>query len=172
MNPTRTTRRFMLLPLTLLALFGCADPLTELVVVISSDVPQADFEKVDVLVTGPTGAMVLGSTNDFREPNASDLPLSIGLVLEGPTLSPLTVEVTGTLRDGSVIAFEIDTGFVPLETRVIEAHLYGACADLGCDGRCVADPAGTTECRTRSVESETLPEYTGDVRDHLIPPPG
>ena len=156
-----------LLLLALGAMSSCADPLTQLVVVLSSDMPQSELEKVDVSVVGPTGAMVLGSTNDFTEPGASDLPLTIGLVLEGMTEAPVTITTRLTRLDGEVLDHTVVTGFTPNETRAVEIQYTRSCVGVPCgeDGRCVSG-----ECVSPTVPGESLPQFTGDVEDHVITP--
>jgi hypothetical protein len=159
-GPRRAQRaRDRLLGLSWLAvLAGCsgsASPLTQIVVVVDSD----------LTVPGELDALELelqGTVQASSDLSRGDLPRSIGLVHRGGPLSPLRVRVKGLLDGQPVVQRSADVAFSAAHSLLLRVPLARACAtpalrecgaDMTCNaGRCVKVPL-----------LDALPAFDGEV---------
>ncbi|UJR83192.1 hypothetical protein [Sandaracinus amylolyticus] len=137
-----------ILPLLAIAtLVSCGNPLTELVVVITSDV-TGSISSVSIQVTGPDGELL--DTHVPQEGAPLEWPLTLGLTRSGAPHHPLTIDVRGDATIGSdavQLQRRVVTGFVPGERRLLEIHL-----DAACDTPCVDE-----------IDPEDLPPFDGEI---------
>ncbi len=159
--------RGLLMGVLSLGLWSCGDEVTELVVVVDSDLMVPDeLRQIDIQVFGPGGATAVDSAVAFDLPGAPFMPLSLGLVLEGSEVAPVRIEVVGTTFDGSVVKRSVVTGFVRNQSRALPIRLYARCLDVSCgDGQTCGD-SGT--CEDESIEGDFLPQWTGNPDDFAL----
>lgn len=145
-------RRAILLALA----FGCGGDLTELVVVIESDLAiPSELQRIDLVVTGPDGSTVVDQTLDFTLPGAPMPPLTLGLVQEGEA-GPVVAEAIGMTATGGVISRSMSTSFVDGEIRTLSLPLQSSCIDVPC-GAGMTCNAGT--CESHEVPGDSLPSF-------------
>jgi hypothetical protein len=170
----RTARLFGWVSMAFATVFtGCADPLTEMVVVVDSDlrVPE-EVDEIVVQASGSSGlsqdarAMLVGS-------EARGLPVSVALVPANGGAGPVTVRALARRAGTTVLAHEVRTSFLAGRRLLLRIDLLRACIAVAatCDGRerCVAGA-----CVAGDVHPATLPAFDGAVpprRDLGVPPP-
>jgi len=156
-----------LLAATLLASACATDavPLTELIVVIDSELAVPDeIDQVELAVTGPagttrtTGRVTLGAGNP-------SLPVTFGLSPQSDLLSPVVITVTAARIDTDVIVARVRTGFVERESKLVFILLRHQCRDH-------VDPDSCTpaDCRSVEIAPTALPPWTGTIPQRDAPP--
>jgi len=103
---------------------GCTDDLTEIVVVVDSDMPTPQaFDSVTIQVDG------FGAPREVvTDLNTRPLPLWLGVVNEGDKLGPIKVTVTGKLGTTTqVTAVREEVRFQKGKTLMLRVDLLGAC---------------------------------------------
>jgi hypothetical protein len=145
--------RFALL-LVSLAL-GCAQPLTELVVVVDTDyaVP-AGLDAVVLEVEGPDAAEAPVRVR----PAEVGLPITLGLVHRGGLLGPVRVTAVGERGGVALVRRQARTSFLPHERRELRLLLLRGCEDARCGGDTTCVPGG---CAGIDVDPATLPPFDG-----------
>lgn len=131
-----------------LVLASCHRPLTEIVVVVTSDV-SASVSSVSFRVTGPNGEQLESSVP--RDGAPLEWPLTLSLTRSSPPHRPLTVEVSGAATIGTErvqLDRTVVTGFVPDERRLLAIRL-----DAACDEPCMDE-----------IEPGDLPPFTGSLQ--------
>jgi hypothetical protein len=138
-----------------LTLAGCHDPVTEVVVVIDTDLSlPAEADTLEVQVTSPRGTQTFtyGQVSAPTGPNAlPKFPATIGVVPSDGSEALFTVTATLLLtpndpRFGNQVVVArkaTDVRFVHGQTRMLFVSLLRACR---CVGTSCPDPRGTTEC--------------------------
>ena len=138
-------RTAALLAALLAASCGADDDLTEIVLVVDTDLAVGvDVDAFEMVVEGPsetTEPLVVPLTG----PDAAALPFSIGLVAAGPDIGELTVKVSALLRGAPVVARTARARFVAGEVRRLDVALRCRCRPVTCpadqtcgdDGLCV-----------------------------------
>ncbi len=157
-------RRWIPLLASCLWLASCGSEVTELVLVVGSDMAvPSPLRQIDLRVIGPDGSTAVDTTVAFDLPGAPFMPLSLSLVLEGPEPAPVRVTVVGTTADGSTVERTVVTGFVEGESRALPIRLYERCLDVVCgEGQSCGD-SGT--CEDERVNGAFLPQWTGEPAD-------
>ena len=133
---------------------GCASPVTQLMVVVGSDLRVPDeIDTVEIRVTDPGRAHAPVIATDPM------LPVSLGIVHRGGPLGPVRVEVLASRRGVRVVRRTIETELVAGEVREVRLDLIGACVSIACpDGEtCVAGA-----CSSEVVQGTDLPPWTGE----------
>ncbi len=147
---SRFPRRFALLPaavsllaaLSLVVLPACTPALTELVVVVDSDlaVPGA-LDEVLVTIEG-TEAIPLEAKTSLA--GAARLPVTLGVRPREPGSTPVRIRAIGRLAGIDRVEAQVRTRFVEGERRIVRLHLRERCAGVRCgddqtcsDGACV-----------------------------------
>jgi len=140
---------------------GCgssAEPVTELLVVVDSDLPvPAELDAVRVEVSG---AMAASASGGLTGPGATPLPRTVGLVHRGGPLGPLEVTVIGTRAGTEVIRARAITSFIEGRTLILPIMLARTCAGITCsaDRTCSGG-----DCAPANVDPATLEEWNGNV---------
>ncbi|HOD24302.1 MAG TPA: hypothetical protein PKK83_18525 [Polyangiaceae bacterium] len=139
-----------------------ADPLTELVVVINSDMETPDeFDGFRVAVTDHEGAL---STERYyfvgKEPGKVVLPADFGLVPKGGDASrKVAVEVWATLAGADLFSNRALTGFV--KGKVLRLDMFLASRCLTEAKACKPNETCRVEgCVPEEIDPGSLPEYT------------
>lgn len=136
----------------LLALAGCAAPITEVVLEVDSDfdVP-GELSAIEIEVTSPDDATqrAMADLGD-GEPG---LPRTLSLVQEDAPLGPYRVRVTGFRRGMMLLRRDAEFTFVRDESRLLRLDLEQACESVSCPGNRTCE-AG--ECRDREVTGDEL----------------
>jgi hypothetical protein len=134
---------------------GCAQPLTELVVVVDTDyaVPLG-LDAVVLEVEGPEmlEAPVRVALADV------ELPITLGLVHRGGPLGPLRVTAIGERSGVALVRREARTAFLPRERRELRLLLLRGCEAAPCSGDTTCVPGG---CVGIDVDPATLPPFGG-----------
>jgi hypothetical protein len=155
---------------TLALAAGCADSLTEIVVVVDSDLPvPMRMDEVIVRASGPQ-EVPKSARAALTGPSASILPLTVGLVPKDGRAGPVTIRASARRAGADVVATEVRTSFVQGRRLVVRLSLLSSCVTVAptcgagqtCrDGRCV----------DATVDPSTLPPFTGEVpRPDMGPP--
>jgi hypothetical protein len=148
-----------LLPAVLaaLALGACQQPVTELVVVVPSDLVAPD--EIDEIRIAATGA---SDTSDAPFAHASlakrdDLPITVGLL--GTGAARVEVVVTGRRAGADVLTRRAKTAFVGGETRTLVVPLVARCLGVVCGG--ATEVCGDSGCAAADVAPAALAPWTG-----------
>ena len=144
------------------ALLGCsAEPLTELVVVINSDMEvPAEFDGFRVVVTGRDEAITTDRHYFIgEEPGMARLPADFGITPKGGDASrQVTVEVWATASGGALFSTRAVTGFVEGKTLRLDMFLAERClseaAECKPNETCRVDGCGPEE-----IDPGDLPEF-------------
>jgi alpha-tubulin suppressor-like RCC1 family protein len=145
-----------------LALSGCSD-VTQLVVVIRSDVGPPTMDRIGILAVSPSGTEI--SLDDRVD--IGSFPLSQGVIHGAGELGPVTIDYFAG-RDGSTVLPEFvhqesrEVSFVLGETRLVQFDLLEPCAGVSC----FFDDTIDTVCRRGScVEpgGAAPPEFDGSI---------
>ena len=158
--------------LALGALSGCdgADPATQLVVVVDSDlhVPSR-IDRVAVTVTGPAGTPEV--VEQMLGEGAPELPLTLGVSPSGPALGPVTITADAFLGDSRIVTRTARTTLV--RGRSLTLYLFLASSCVGTD--CPEEETCTSNgCMPVEIDPEELPDWTGrpPMRDGGMPDGG
>lgn len=150
-----STSRFALcLAVGGLLLGSCGQPLTEVLLVVDSDMDvPTELDEIRVDLIGPDGSL---KRSAGRIDDASQLPRTLALVhMEGNALGPVQVTVTGLQSGRNVIQRRASFSFVQGQVRILRMDLLDKCVGVGCSG---AETCGETGCRAVDVqESELIP---------------
>ncbi len=159
--PTKHSLRLLLA----CALIACSpDPVTELVVVVNSDMKTpGEFDGFRVVVTGPDGEI---STDRYyfigSEPGKVALPADFGLVPKDDDASRrVTVEVWATLAGADLFSNRAITGFVEGKTLRLDMFLASRCLSeaKACKPN---ETCRVNGCVPPEVDPGTLPEFDPD----------
>ncbi len=139
---------------------GCAADLTEVVVVVESDL--AVPTQLDEVVVEVEGAAARGqrAVASLVGGDATRLPLTLGLRPGSAGAGPLTVRVAGLRASTEFVATRVRTRFVEGRRVLLRVVLRGACVGVTCE-------TGTTcregACADELVDPATLPSFTGTI---------
>lgn len=143
-----------------LVTFGCSPELTEVIIVVDSDLDVPDeLDTAFIEVKGPTGD-VRQATARLDGERGIPLPRTLGVVHRGGPLEPLDVLVEGRLGRRAIIQRHARTGFVEGETRVLRMWLLRSCVGKMCD---VDETCTEQGCRSQDVSPEDLERWTGQA---------
>jgi alpha-tubulin suppressor-like RCC1 family protein len=135
---------------------GCEEDLTQIMVVVGTDVPALEGVRIEWSGLGNPGSRDI----DF----SSGRPALLPLVHRGGSLGPLTITAQGVVEGAAVMPVRAaEVSFVPGEVRMLRLDLLRSCVSAACspltcvgDGRCV--PIG-------SADAATLLPWDGDPGD-------
>jgi hypothetical protein len=157
------------------ALLGCHAPLTQVVVVIESDLEPAQVVAIHVEIgpeASPTAARTIRVVDAPSDPDEARLPFSFGVrPRAGREDEPVLVRVAARDATGGVTArTRALVPFVRGETRRLVLQLERACRSLDCDASSLACRAGA--CVDPAIPPSALePIAPGDELDELPPFP-
>ncbi|MCB9594809.1 MAG: hypothetical protein H6719_18960 [Sandaracinaceae bacterium] len=182
------TRRAPLLLAALIASVGCAEPLTQAILVVDTDVPLASpnpditvepnqLREISISLYGPCPddgsdcpAIFEDSVQQYNLPGSVELPFSIGLLLEPDgDEGPYIVDVVATLgprTDESTISVEAEFEFIHGETHAVPLYLVGACVNHDCADGASCGTAGTCEDTVRTGDG--FPLWTDNLDDFSL----
>lgn len=151
----------------------CASPSTEVVLRVSTDLPEGDCEGLSaVLVTVSSDAATSVVSRTFEvgaaNPGALFLPQELGLVPDGDPSARLTVDVTARGPDGDLFTRRARVSYTEGRTTRLDVFLAARCRSVDAR-RC---PTGTT-CGASGCEPEVregLPEYRSTPAEVLSAP--
>lgn len=149
--------RALALAACLLAAVGCTEEkLTQLVVVIDTNLRIDQMEELDVQITrGDT--VVAERTVDLAEVT---WPQTIGLVYEAGELGPVRVAIEGRLGGLAVIERAASTSFTKNETRMVPMYLLGECLAVECTGENETCVGGELQCANENIAPSSLPAWS------------
>lgn len=159
----RSRGRALLISVILLGALTACQPLTQIVLVVYTDLPiPTGLDHIDLTITGPaTESNPWDGGQNLLTANSQ--PLTLGL-RPGTGTSAISVRALGSLGGNPVVEQRVDTNFVSGQSRLLEILLLGDCAEVPCAG-------GTTcvdsACTDPSVSGASLPPWNGS----LPPPP-
>lgn len=143
---------------------SCSDEtLTQLVVVVDSDLPPGAFDALRLDVIAPSGGR---SSATLDVGSARPLPATLSLVHSGGALGPIEITATALRGGDEVVSRTVRTGFVAGETRQVTLHLLGRCVEERC-GEGLS--CGESGCASPDKPAETLPRWNGAVPPALRP---
>jgi alpha-tubulin suppressor-like RCC1 family protein len=147
----------------IVALSACssASELTEVVVVVGTDLGPDEVNWVDLAVLPPPEA---GSRQESgMEFPADRSPLAWGLVYRGGPLGPMTVQAKGRPSQGAVAAMGRAAifSFVPNEVRVLRLDLLESCLGVTCPGGQTCGDNGM--CRSTTVDAAEMARWDGTI---------
>ena len=140
---------------TMLAMVGCDNEATQLIVVVDTDIPiPAGLDAVTFEVTGTGDA----ASTTITLSSEAMLPLTLAVEPEGAA-GPVEIRVTGALGGTDVVERVVDTMFLGGQRRVVNVFLSANCARVACGAEqtCIN---GT--CASSFVDPETFPRFDGE----------
>lgn len=169
--------------------FACAQPLTQLVVVVDSDIPPASpnpaipvapdqLRELSLSLYGPCDErgecppQFEDSTQQYNLPGGMAPPFTIGLRLdEDRALGPYVVHGVARLGPEGALETQVSvravTAFVPGETRVVPIVFYQGCNVRACPEGQSCGRAGA--CMPDERDAASLPVWTGALEDFTLP---
>ncbi len=139
-------------------LVSCGNDLTEILVVVDSDlaVPMGlDAVRVDV-----SGVEAMSASGTLTGADAEPLPRTVGIVHSGGSLGPLTVTVVGSAMGTEVVSARAVTSFVRGRTLVLPIFLSRRCVGVSCGN---GETCARGSCGSADVDPVTLAEWSGTV---------
>jgi len=137
---------------------GCDDSLTELLVVVDTDLSvPSELDHVRITVTAPDGQVSVaeGPIGDL-----SALPATVGLIHKGGEFGDVRVVAEGLLGGTVVVRREAVATFVHKQVRVLRLDLLRRCVGEACGAGMTCAEAG---CRSERVAGSELPRYDGTI---------
>jgi hypothetical protein len=179
----RTRRLVVLAALVGMLAGGCAEPLTQLVLVVDTDIPLASpnpaipvapdqLREISLSLYGPCRdptscpPQFVDSAQQYNLPGSEAPPFSIGLLLENDDPGRFVFEGVARLGpEGSTAAVpvRIVTEFSPGETRVVTLHFFQACVDQTCPSGRSCGRGGS--CVPNERAPGDLPVWTDELED-------
>lgn len=147
--------------LAVLAAISCStdsQPLTEVMVVVDSDL--AEIDSVRVRVDGMGEPKVATATDLEKRP----LPRSVAIVHNGGPLGPITVTAEGLAGGATLVSRRAQLSFVRGRNLMLRLYLEQSCAGTKCDARDETCVAGS--CESVDVLSTELEDWSGKLPDH------
>lgn len=137
---------------------GCASDLTEIVVVVDSDLDApAQLDEIVVSAEGPQGvpqvaraSLVGGSTTRF--------PVTVGLRPSSDPNAAVAIRATGRHDGVDRVAAQVLTHFIEGRRLLVYIELGASCVDVSC-GETETCRAGA--CIDATVDANALPPFTG-----------
>jgi hypothetical protein len=160
-SPRSVTRGLaMLLGIAASGLVACAEPLTEIVVVVDSDLPvPAGLDAVRVTVEGPSGIPVETSAT-LTGAGTARLPVTLGVRPRETGSGTVRVRAVGARAGTERVAALARTNFVEGERLLLRMVLEAACVDV----RCAADETCSGgACVDARRDPATLPRFDGSL---------
>ncbi|MEI8256476.1 MAG: hypothetical protein WCJ30_12450 [Deltaproteobacteria bacterium] len=154
---------------------ACARPLTELVVVVDTDLAVGQtIDTVDIAVTGPSMGQPVHGRASLTGIGAVTLPVTFTLVPAATDrLTPVTIVVTALQGGNPVVTRTVRTGFVLNQRRLVPVVLARSCIGVACGA---GETCSGTRCETTVVDPAVLPPFTGPItvldggrRDACVP---
>ncbi|UJR84715.1 Hypothetical protein I5071_67940 [Sandaracinus amylolyticus] len=134
----------MSLALFATALGACTRPVTQIVLIVESDLrAPSEIDRVDVHVLGPSGERVRAGAT-LGTPESPRPPFTLGITPATTRLSPVHIRVVASRGGNTVVERVIRTEFEHDRSLELVVRLERACAAVTCgegvtcdDGRCV-----------------------------------
>ena len=154
-DPMRTS--FLLL--TALCL-SCAQPLTQIVLEVDSDIAEELIGPVLITVRGPSGETNVEYTANFAEPGGvTGFPITLSLVLADDAVGDaVSVVVQADDVDGQSVQASAETRFVADSTRSLRLRLDLECVNVLCDDGATCGIDGV--CMSNEIDGESLPVFS------------
>lgn len=170
-----------------LGALGCAQPLTQLILVVDTDIELAQpnpaipveddqLREISLSLFGPCDAegqncapVFQDSAQQYNTPGSAGLPFSIGLLLDNQDYGPYRLAVRARLGGepaAGEVALDAVAEFVPGESRVVLLHVVEDCIDVTCPTGETCGPSGT--CRSERLSQDELPVWTGELGDFAL----
>lgn len=141
-------------------LAGCSgDALTELVVVVDSELAvPTQLDEVTILVEGNDRIPQMARAV-LSGAGAVALPATLGLRPSAAGAPQVTIRAHGSHASTRRVSAEVRTTFVEGRRLVVRIVLRSACIDVTCDPGSTCAPTG--ECVSSLIDPSTLPPFTG-----------
>lgn len=151
-------RRALGLVAVALTLAACSTDLTELIVIVDTDLAvPAQLDEIVVTTQSATGAV---KTASATLTGSSSLPMTVGLRPGADESASVTVYVRGRLAGAEQVVAHVSTHFLAGERRVLRIDLTSACVGVVCAD---SQTCSRGSCEPATVDPTTLPRFTGTV---------
>lgn len=143
---------------------GCASDLTEIVVVVETDLPT-QIDDVNIVATDGAGVSHTSSTTVGGIDDAR-FPLTLGIQAGDNKQGSVQVNVEAHLSDTTTLNAEAVTHFVEGRRLVLRIMLAQACIDTGaidCGTGMTCTAASGYRCGSSAVDPATLPLWNGSL---------
>ncbi len=137
---------------------GCAQR-TEVIIAVESDIPTLD--RINIVVTSPTGAMQSSGATFGTGPMG--FVRTLGVTWSSGPLGPFVATATGSTSGRDIVARTAAFEFVQGQTRVLRLDLLASCRGVVCGA---GQTCGETGCRAQTVSSSELEPYNGTIASH------
>ncbi len=149
-------RRALGLVAVALTLTACSTDLTELIVIVDTDLAvPAQLDEIVVTTQSATGGV---KTAAASLADSTALPMTVGLRPGADTSATVMVYVRGRLAGTEQVVARVNTHFLPGERRVLRVDLTNACIGVVCTD---SQTCSRGACVPRAVDPATLPRFTG-----------
>lgn len=140
---------------------GCGDDLTELLVVVDSNLRvPGEIDTVQIQVSGVAGGTQSSSGRLVAGSGSGSLPRTLAVVHEGGPLGPIEVRAQALLGTTLVLERRARVSFVQGEVRVLRLELDADCLGVTCAGDTTCAHGA---CAAIAVPESELPRWTGEV---------
>ncbi len=139
-----------------LALASCQSPLTQLVIVVDTDLgAPGEIDAIELEVVQPDGMSETLPT--VLTGSATELPITLGLVHRGGPLGAIAITARGRRGTTIVLTRAIRTEFVAGQTRLVRLDLTADCEAVSCPDQTCASGV----CTSVDVPGAALPAFDG-----------
>lgn len=154
-------RRAAAIGIVLLGASCSATPLTQLIVVVDSDLDETQLDRVEIVIVDPDGSTREQRTADLAA-RTSELPLTLPLIHRAGPLGPIDVQVAGLFGTREVVERRAIVTMIQGRTLVLEMHLERLCIGVPCDD-VVGETCAHGVCRAATIDPSELRDFDGDV---------
>jgi hypothetical protein len=147
--------------LAVLAAFSCSPdslPLTQVMVVVDSDIAQVD--SVRVRVEGMGDPKVATAEDLAKRP----LPRTVAIVYRGGPLGPITVTADALAGKATLVSRRVEFSFVRGRNLTLTIVLEQSCVEVACEAD--GDTCIDGGCESAEVDSTRLSDWSGKTPSH------
>jgi len=152
--------------LALLLLGGCATELTEIVVVVESDLTvPAQLDEIVVTAEGPEGIPKV-SRASLVGADAASFPVTVGLRPAAGGAIGVTIKASGRRAGSDQVEAQVRTNFIEGRRLLVRIVLLASCVGVVCRE---TETCRAGSCVDAMVDPMTLPPFVGPIRADLGP---
>jgi len=147
--------------LCVMMLCGCASELTEIIVIVDSELAvPGELDEIVVTTEGASG-LPKGASANLVGAGAASMPVTVGLRPGGAQDGPVTIRVRGRLAGAERVSAQIRTRFVVGARLVLRIDLAAECVGILCDAN--AETCRNGFCVPSEVDPAELPRFNGTL---------
>ena len=146
--------------LAVFALCGCATELTEIIVIVDSELAvPGELDEIVVTTEGASG-LPKGASANLAGAGAASMPVTVGLRPGGAYDGPVTIRVRGRHAGDERVSAQVHTRFIAGARLVLRIDLASECVRILCGDEATCRNGF---CVPYEVDPTELPRFTGTL---------